>query len=76
MPNPPKRARFVPMESWTGRHQTYKQKIEGLHSFQVHHPPSSPAGLLKAYNAATRELQGLIAQAVKEKKTLRAHGSS
>ncbi|MCG8694563.1 MAG: hypothetical protein MI806_25435 [Minwuiales bacterium] len=76
MPNPPKRARFVPMESWTGRHQTYKQKIEGLHSFQVHHPPNNPAALLKAYNAATKELQGLIAQAVKEKKTLRAHGSS
>lgn len=76
MPNPPKRSLFVPMESWTGRHQTYKQKIEGLHSFKVHHPPNNPAGRLKAYNTATKELQDLIALAVKEKKTLRAYGSS
>ncbi len=76
MPNVPKRSYFAPMESWTGRHQTYKQKIEGQHSFQVYHPPSNPAARLQAYNAATKELQDLIGQAIQEQKTLRAYGSS
>ena len=76
MPTVPKRSFFAPMESWTGRHQTYKQKIEGQHSFQVYHPPNNPAARLEAYNAATKELQDLIGQAVQEQKTLRAYGSS
>lgn len=76
MPTVPKRSFFAPMESWTGRHQTYKQKIEGQHSFQVYHPPNNPSARLQAYNAATKELQDLIGQAVQEQKTLRAYGSS
>ena len=76
MPNTPKRSFFAPMDSWTGRHQTYTQKIEGQHAFQVFHPAGNPAALLEAYNSATKELQGLIAQAVQENKTLRAYGSS
>ena len=76
MPNVPKRSFFAPLDTWTGRHQTYKQNIEGQHSFQVFHPPNNPAARLEAYNAATKELQGLIAQAVQEQKTLRAYGSS
>jgi hypothetical protein len=76
MSNVPKRSFFTPKDFWTGRHQTYKQKIEGQHSFQVYRPPNNPAARLEAYNTATKEFQGLIGQAVQEHKTLRAYGSS
>lgn len=76
MPNIPKRSSFTPLESWTGRHETYTQTIEGLHSFKAHPPTSSPAARLEVYNAATKELQDLIGEAVQAGKTLRALGSS
>ncbi len=76
MPSVPKRSTFTPMDSWIGRHQTYEQKVEGLHSFKVFHPASTPKAHLEAYNAATKEMQAIIGKAVKEKKQLRAFGSS
>ena len=76
MPTTPTRSFFVPMDSWEGEHKSYIQKIEGLHSFQVHRTPNNPAARLKAYNRATKELQSIIAQAVQAGKSLRAQGSS
>lgn len=70
------RSFFVPMDSWEGEHKSYKQKIEGLHTFKVVEPPNSPTARLKAYNQTTKELQSMIAQAVESGKTLRAQGSS
>ena len=67
---------FCPMESWVNRHKSFKQAIEGQHDFKVIPPTDSPAARLQAYNEVTTELQGIIAQAVKRKKTLRAQGSS
>jgi FAD/FMN-containing dehydrogenase len=60
--------------SWVGRHQSYTQPIEGLHDFAVRHPPSN--ALLGAYNDVTGELQGIIARAIQNGKSLRAMGSS
>lgn len=60
--------------SWEGRHQSYTQTIEGLHDFTVYHPPTN--ALLGAYNDVTGELQGIIARAVQNGKSLRAMGSS
>ena len=70
------RAFFVPMDSWVNRHKSFKQSIEGQHDFKVIPPTDSPAARLQAYNDVTTELQEIIAQAVKRKKTLRAQGSS
>jgi hypothetical protein len=71
----PKRAFFVPVESWEGRHQSYTQDIEGYYSFKVHHSPNASARL-EAYNRITKELQDIIAQAVQDGKSLRAMGRS
>ena len=71
-----KRAFFVPLDSWVNRHNSFKQSIEGQHDFRVIPPTDSPAARLQAYNDVTTELQEIIAQAVKRKKTLRAQGSS
>ena len=76
MPNPPKRCFLTPMDTWVGRHQTYKQSIEGLHSFKVFQPAGNSAALLEAYNSASKEFQGLIGDAVQAGQTLRAYGSS
>ncbi len=76
MPNPPKRCFLTPMDTWVGRHQTYKQSIEGLHSFKVFHPANNAAARLQAYNSVSKEFQGLIADAIQAGKTLRAYGSS
>lgn len=71
-----KRAFFVPMESWVNRHQSFKQSIEGQHDFKVIPPTENPAERLQAYNDVSAEMQEIIDQAVKRKKTLRAQGSS
>jgi FAD/FMN-containing dehydrogenase len=60
--------------SWEGRHQSYTQAIEGLHDFTVYQPPSN--ALLGAYNDVTAELQGIVARAIQNGKSLRAMGSS
>jgi hypothetical protein len=62
--------------SWKGEHQAYNQAIDGVHSFADVAIPSDPVGQLNAYNQVTTELQGLIASAVANGKTLRAYGSS
>lgn len=72
----PKRSYFVPMQSWEGEHKSYKQPIEGQYSFAVQEPQNTAAARLEAYNDATKELQGMIGQAVLNDKTLRAYGSS
>lgn len=71
----PKRAYFVPMQSWEGRHQSYTQNIEGHYSFEVHHSPNATARL-EAYNRVTKELQDIIDRAVQDGKSLRAMGRS
>lgn len=76
MPNPPKRCFFMPMDKWVGRHQAYRQSIEGLHSFKVFHPANNATARLNAYKSASKEMQRLIADAVQSGKRLRAHGSS
>jgi FAD/FMN-containing dehydrogenase len=72
----PKRAFFVPMDTWVGRHRTYRQSIEGQHDFKVSAPLTSATARLQAYNDITQELQEIIGQAVQNGKTLRAFGSS
>ena len=62
MPNPPKRCFLTPMDTWVGRHQAYKQSIEGLHAFKVFHPANNPTARLAAYKSASKEMQGLIAE--------------
>ena len=76
MPNPPKRCFLSPRNIWEGRHKTYTQNIEGLHSFKVFQPANNAAARLEAYNSVTKEFQGLIGEAVQSGKTLRAYGSS
>jgi hypothetical protein len=61
---------------WKGEHQTYSQAIEGVHSFADVDIPDDPVGQIDAYNQVTGELQALIAGAVANGKTLRAHGSA
>lgn len=70
----PQRSSFKSQDSWTGRHQSYIQKIEGYHKFNVFQPPKGER--LKEYNSVTKELQALIGRAVQKGKTLRAMGSS
>ena len=72
----PKRAFFVPMETWIGRHQSYRQPIEGLHDFEVIPPLAGAVARLQAYNDVTQEFQEMIGRAVANGKTLRAFGSS
>jgi hypothetical protein len=76
MPPDDKRAFFVPLASWEGRHQSYHQAVEGQYSFTVYRSPDSPAARLAAYNEITREFQDLIAQAIRDGKSLRPYGSS
>lgn len=71
----PRRASFrTDVRLWESRHRSYAQPIEGLHDFSVHRPPAS--ALVQAYNDVTEELQGIIARAVQNGKSLRAMGSS
>lgn len=60
------------VRSWEGRHQAYTQMIEGYYNFS----PAPPGDALEEYNRATKELQDIIAEAVRTGKTLRAMGSS
>ena len=62
--------KFIPRESWQGRHKSFDQKIEGMYSLGAH--PLTVEG----YKKGTKDFQELIAEAVKTKKTLRAMGSS
>ena len=64
------------IDRWKGEHQTYNQTIEGVHSFEDVDIPDDPVGQIDAYNRVTAELRGLIANAVANGKTLRAHGSA
>ncbi len=63
---------FVPLDSWVGRHQSYKQKIEGYYDFDAYGPGAG----LKEYKQVSKEFQTIIADAVQSGKTLRAMGSS
>ncbi len=74
---PPNRRSFNSMISrWKGAHQAYNQTIDGVHSFAAVDIPDDPVGQIDAYNQVTGELQALIASAVANGKTLRAHGSA
>ena len=69
----PKRSSFRDdIHSWQGRHQSYTQTIEGYYNFS-----QAPNGdELEEYNRVTKELQDMIAEAVRTGKSLRAMGSS
>ncbi len=74
---PPNRRSFNSMISRRkGAHQAYNQTIDGVHSFADVDIPDDPVGQIDAYNQVTGELQALIASAVANGKTLRAHGSA
>ncbi len=75
MPPISKRVGFFPLKTWEGEHKSYKQEVEGYYSFRVDSPINDQARL-DSYNAATADLQGLIATAIDRGKTLRALGSS
>ena len=70
----PKRNTFINQDSWVGRHQSYKQKINGYYKFNVYQPPKNER--LDEYKRVTKELQNMIGQAVQSGTTLRAMGSS
>lgn len=76
MPNGTQRRYFVPRGSERGRHDSFRQKIQGEWAFRVYQGPTDPQSRLDAYNAATRELQDLVAHAAHEGISLRARGSS
>jgi hypothetical protein len=74
---PPSRCSFNNMiNRWKGEHQTYNQAIDGVHSFDDVDIPGDAVGQIDAYNQVTGELCDLIAKAVANGKTLRAHGSA
>lgn len=74
---PPSRVSFNNMIGrYKGEHQAYSQTIDGIHSFADVDIPNDPVAGLNAYNEVTGELRGLIANAVANGKTLRAHGSA
>lgn len=73
MPN--ERAFFIPRDTEQGRHQAFKQVLDGEYAFRVYQGATDPGARLDAYNAATAELQGLIAASIQDGKTLRARGS-
>ena len=68
------RAKFEKKDFWIGRHRAFKQPIEGYYKFDIVQPKKEKR--LAEYNRVTKELQGMIRQAVQEGKTLRAMGSS
>lgn len=56
----------------TGRHESFKQALEGEYAFRIDRGANPP---LDTYNAATRELQDIIQACLDDDKSLRAHGS-
>ncbi|MBA4141953.1 MAG: FAD-binding protein [Nitrosospira sp.] len=56
----------------TGRHESYKQVLEGEYVFR-NDPGGKPP--FQTYNEATTELQGIIRTCLDEGKSLRAHGA-
>jgi hypothetical protein len=64
------------IDRWKGEHQSYSQAIDGVHSFEDVDIPDDVLGQIDAYNDVTDEMKGLIAKAVANGKSLRAHGSA
>ena len=56
----------------TGRHESYRQSLEGEYVFRIDRGGKPP---FETYNAATGELQNMIRACVAENRPLRAHGS-
>jgi hypothetical protein len=67
-----RRSVFTPKSLERGRHLAYEQAMEGEYVFGVDRGSRPP---LETYNAATKELQGIIRTCIQEGKSLRAHGS-
>lgn len=63
---------FTPLDLWEGRHQSYQQNIDGYYSFDSYAKGEGLAG----YRNASKEFQEIIGEAVQNKFTLRAMGSS
>ena len=66
------RSFFRPKTKEEGRHQAYEQALDGEYAFRIDQGAQSP---FDTYNAATRELQGLIQACLQDGKSLRARGS-
>lgn len=56
----------------TGRHESYRQSLEGEYVFRIDRGSKPP---FDTYNAATKELQNMIRACVADNRPLRAHGS-
>jgi hypothetical protein len=70
MPNP--RRFFRPRAVEEGRHQAYRQAVDGEYAFRLDQGGQAP---LDGYNATTGELQAIIAECLRDGMTLRARGS-
>ena len=70
MPN--QRRFFRPREAEGGRHQSYRQVLDGEYGFRLDQGGQAP---LESYNAATQELQAIIAECLGDKMSVRARGS-
>ncbi len=70
MPN--ERRFFRPKPRVIGRHESFDQALEGEYAFRVDQRQQSA---FDTYNAVTKELQEIIAECVRDNKSLRARGS-
>ncbi len=70
MPN--QRRFFRSRDTETGRHQAFRQPLDGEYGFRLDQGDRPP---LDTYNATTEELQAIISACLQDGKTLRARGS-
>jgi FAD/FMN-containing dehydrogenase len=70
MPN--QRRFFRPRDAEQGRHQSFRQALDGEYGFRLDQGGQPP---LERYHATTRELQQIIAECLRDGVTLRARGS-
>jgi hypothetical protein len=70
MPN--QRRFFRPRDAEQGRHQSFRQALDGEYGFRLDQGGQPP---LEGYNATTAELQAIIAESLRDRVTLRARGS-
>jgi hypothetical protein len=63
---------FRPRDAEVGRHQSFRQPLDGEYAFRLDQGGQAP---LDTYNAATKELQEIIGECLRDGTTLRARGS-
>jgi len=69
---PSQRRFFRPRDAEQGRHQSFRQALDGEYGFRLDRGGPPP---LERYNATTRELQEIVAECLRDGVTLRARGS-